>query len=64
MPHITSKNLTILSELMTVEELNYKKSLAYASGVTDEQLKSRFNTVASNHKKRFDAMLSYLNSHE
>ena len=61
---ITTKNLTVLSELMTIEELNYKKSLSYASQTDDPALKTKFNSIASNHKKRFDALLSYLNSHE
>ncbi|MDR3318891.1 MAG: hypothetical protein LBS99_05570 [Clostridiales bacterium] len=63
-PQITSKNLEVLSELMLMEELAYKKCANYASALKDPQLQSACRTIAENHRARFSSMFDYLNSHE
>jgi len=63
-PQITAKNLEVLSELMIVEELAYKKCAMYANSLKDPELQSTCRTIAENHRNRFQNMLDYLNSHE
>lgn len=63
-PQIDSKNLEILSELMMLEELAYKKHSQYAKTFKDTQLKETCQTLANNHKARYTALYDYLNTHE
>lgn len=63
-PKLTSKNLEQISELLDSEDLMYKKCLYFSTIATDPTLKSKLGTYANKHKKRFDTLLSYLNSHE
>lgn len=63
-PKMTAKNLTEISELLEFEDLSYKKCKSYSMQCTDPTLKSKMDTFATNHKKRFNALLDYLNSHE
>lgn len=63
-PKLTAMNLQELEELLDSEELSYKKCLFFATQATDPTLKTKLGTFANNHKKRFEALLSYLNSHE
>lgn len=63
-PKLTTKNLEILSELMLVEELAYKKCNAYSKTLKDSALTECCDTIAQNHKARFTALYDYLNSHE
>lgn len=64
MAKITSKNLEEISELLNSEDLAYKKCTNYMNECSDPVLKTKLCAYASNHKKRFEALLSYLNSHE
>lgn len=64
MPKITSKNLQEISELLDSEHLAYQKSLFFSTQAQDPALKKKFGTWANNHKRRFDSLLNYLNSHE
>jgi len=63
-PKLTAKNLEILSELMLVEELAYKKCSIYAKSLKDPLLQNECTTIAENHRSRFTALFDYLNSHE
>jgi hypothetical protein len=63
-PQIAAKNLEVLSELMIIEELAYKKCASYAGSLKDPELKSTCRTIAENHRNRFMNMLDYLNTHE
>lgn len=63
-PQINSKNLEILSELMMLEELAYKKNAQYSKSFKDAQLQETCKTLAANHKARYTALYDYLNSHE
>lgn len=60
---LTSKNLTILEDQMNKEALNYKKLSLYASYCNDQQLKDVCQKSAQMHKKHFDTLYNYLNSH-
>lgn len=63
-PKLTSKNLEQISELLDSEDLMYKKCLYYSTQVSDSTLKSKLGTYANKHKRRFESLLTYLNSHE
>ena len=60
---LSSKNLTILDDQMSKEALNYKKMNMYANSCNDQQLKSVCQKAAQMHKKHFDNLYNYLNSH-
>lgn len=62
--NMTTKNLEEISELLNSEDLAYKKCCNYVSECTDSVLKTKLGVYANNHKKRFDTLLTYLNSHE
>ncbi|MBE5730645.1 MAG: hypothetical protein IKC48_01300 [Clostridia bacterium] len=59
---MTSKNLQQLSELLDSENLAYRKCCNYVSECEDPTLKEKLGTYANNHRIRFEALLSYLNS--
>lgn len=60
---LTSKNLTILEDMMNFETLFYKKMDMYAQSVNDPQLKDVCSKAAQLHKQHFDMLFNYLNSH-
>jgi len=60
---LTSKNLTILEDMLNYESLNYKKLDMYARTCNDPQLKNVCNKAAQLHKQHFDMLFNYLNSH-
>jgi hypothetical protein len=63
-PKMTSKNLEEISELLDSEDLAYKKCLFYSVQASDPTLKAKLGGFANNHKRRFEALFSYLESHE
>jgi len=56
----STKDLTVLQEVMTFEMLMHKKCAAYASQATDSNLRSMMANHADAHKKRFDTLFAYL----
>jgi hypothetical protein len=60
---LTTKNLEILTEMMMLEDLAYKKATEYKSKFKDQQLKDQFNVLAQNHKSRYTKLNDYLASH-
>jgi len=60
---LSAKNLTILEDQMSKESLNYKKMNLYAEYCNDQQLKNVCQKAAQMHKKHFDTLYNYLNSH-
>ena len=56
----TTKDLMVLHELLTGEELMFKKCSAYAAQATDSKLRTMFNGYAQGHKKRFNTLFSHL----
>ena len=63
-PKLASKNLEVLSELMMIEELAYKKCDIYSKQFKDKSLQKQCTDLANNHKSRFQSLYTYLNSHE
>ncbi|NLL68177.1 MAG: hypothetical protein GX236_10850 [Clostridiaceae bacterium] len=60
---LTSKNLTILEDMLNYESLNYKKLDMYSQRCNDPQLKAVCNKAAQLHKQHFNLLFNYLNSH-
>ena len=60
---LTSKNLTILEDMLNYESLNYKKLDMYSQNCTDPQLKDVCTKAAQSHKQHFNMLFNYLNSH-
>lgn len=60
---LTSKNLTILEDMLNYESLNYKKLDMYAQSCNDPELKDVFTKAAQLHKQHFNMLFNYLNSH-
>lgn len=60
---LSSKNLTIIDDQLSKEALNFKKMSMYANTCNDQQLKTICQKAAQMHKKHFDSLYNYLNSH-
>lgn len=60
---LSSKNLTILDDQLSKEALNFKKMNLYSNSCSEPQLKEVCQKAAQMHKKHFDSLYNYLNSH-
>ncbi|NMA64889.1 MAG: hypothetical protein GX957_01440 [Clostridiaceae bacterium] len=60
---LTSKNLTILEDMLNYESLFYKKLDMYSQSCNDNQLKNLCNKAAQLHRKHFDMLFNYPSSH-
>lgn len=60
---LTSKNLTILEDMLNYETLFYKKMDMYSQSCNDPQLKDICNKAAQLHRQHFDTLFNYLNTH-
>lgn len=60
---LTSKNLTILEDMLNYESLNYKKLDMYSQSSNDPQVKDVCTKAAQLHKQHFNMLFNYLNSH-
>ncbi|MCX7772627.1 MAG: hypothetical protein N2376_05880 [Clostridia bacterium] len=60
---LSSKNLTILEDMMNYESLSYKKLDLYSQSFNDPQLKDVCSKAAQLHKQHFELLLNYLDSH-
>ncbi len=63
-PKLAAKNLEVLSELMLIEELAYKKCELYSGQFKDAALKKQCTDLANSHRTRFTSLYNYLNTHE
>jgi hypothetical protein len=57
---LTTKEATLISDLMTMEESACKKARLYSRILTDAKLAEQFNKIADNHERRFNALLESL----
>jgi len=57
---LTTKEATLISDLLTMEESACKKARLYSRTLTDVKLASAMERVADNHERRFNALLSLL----
>ena len=63
-PEIEAKNLGILQDQMHHEALAYKKCMIYSGYFTEQPLKDLSYNAAQHHKRHFDSLQNYLNSHK
>ena len=57
---LTTKEVTLVSDLLTLEESACKKARLYSKTLTDQNLAEQFNRIADRHQKRFNALLELL----
>ncbi len=57
---LTTKEATLICDLMTMEESACKKARLYSRILTDSKLAKEFNKIADNHERRFNALFELL----
>ncbi len=57
---LTTKEATLISDLLTYEEQACKKARIYQKTLTDVTLSQTFGKIADNHERRFNALLEML----
>ena len=57
---LTTKEATLISDLLTNEEQACKKARIYQKTLTDVTLSQTFGKIADNHERRFNALLEML----
>jgi len=57
---LTTKEATLISDLLTFEENACKKARLYSRTLTDKTLSDEFCKIANQHEKRFNALLELL----
>ena len=60
MSKLTTKSLTMITELLDSEQLAYKKCCAYVHETEDEGLKTLLGELANQHKTRYDSLCQIL----
>ncbi|MBO5286251.1 MAG: hypothetical protein J6B16_05075 [Clostridia bacterium] len=58
--NLTAKEVTLISDLLTYEETACQKARLYSKQITDPKVSERFEKIAQNHEKRFNAILNLL----
>ena len=57
---LTTKELSLISDLLVMEETAFKKAKLYSRTLTDPEISKKLKEIADGHKKRFDALFSLL----
>ena len=57
---LTTKEATLISDLLTMEESACKKARLYSRTLTDVTLAESFKEIADHHEKRFNTLLELL----
>ena len=60
MAQITCKELSALSDLLTMEENMVAKCRFYASQTNDNAIKNQCEQLASRHQRHFDELYSHI----
>ncbi len=60
MSQLTSKELTLIGEQLSAEQLLITKFNQYAKEADDPQIKSKFEQIAAKHQGHYNKLLSYL----
>ena len=60
MANLTSKELTALSDQLDFERVLHCKYLAAVQESQDQELKSKFQSCASQHRNNYNTLLNYL----
>lgn len=59
-PALTTKDLSLLNDLLAYEQWAAKKSNMYGQSLTDQSLKDMCKTLEDNHNKNFEALFKLL----
>jgi len=57
---LTTKEVTIINDLLAYEEQAYKKARLYSKILTDTELAKEMSTLTKRHEKRFNDLLGLL----
>lgn len=57
---LTTKEATLISDLLTMEESVCKKARLYSKTLTDAKLAETMGRIADNHEHRFKALFDLL----
>ncbi|MBQ9514069.1 MAG: hypothetical protein IJR66_03720 [Clostridia bacterium] len=57
---LTTKEATLISDLLTYEEQACKKARLYGKTLMDKPLADAINKIADHHEKRFNSLLNML----
>jgi hypothetical protein len=57
---LTTKEATLISDLLTMEEMACKKARLYSRILTNQKLAENLGKIADNHQNRFNALLELL----
>lgn len=60
MNNLTAKDLDVLSQILTGEEIACKKARVYANTLTDAALADEMNRIADAHAQRFSALFTLI----
>ena len=60
MAQITAKELSAISDLLSVEENLIAKYKTFATQTTDATLKSKYEQIAAQHQRHFDQLYANL----
>ncbi|MBQ8416463.1 MAG: spore coat protein [Clostridia bacterium] len=60
MAQITCKELSALSDLLTMEENLVAKYKAYACNTSDQTLKNQYEQIAQRHQRHYDELYANL----
>jgi predicted TPR repeat methyltransferase len=60
MQELTSKELEIISDVLTAEGLICKKARAYSKTLTDVELADCMTKIADEHEQRYNALLKII----
>lgn len=61
---LSSKDLSILSDLLTYEQLAAKKSQMYANSLQDPEIKGFCKRLQERHTANFDTLFNFLNDNK
>ena len=57
---LTTKEATLISDLLIYEEQAFKKAKLYSKILMEKQTAEHLSKIAENHKKRFDSLFNLL----
>ncbi len=60
MEQFTTKDLEVISHLMSAEQIACKKARIYANTLTDVDLAAQMQALADGHERRFNNLLTLL----
>ncbi len=63
-PQLTSRNLAILNDQLGSEALLVHKYAHAAQSVNDPSIRTQLYSISEQHRKHYDTLLNYLNSHQ